>query len=327
VVAFVAVYYLLHLPPTTEAHMLDKFRRIDFLGAFTLVAAVVALLVGLDCGSNLGWGHTVTIVALSLALPIFAAFILVEKKVATHPFAPGHIIFNADLFACYLGNFLTMGAHTGVLFFVPLFFQAVQGANAMLSGSFLVPGMVAVVTASVGSGWVVKWSGRFYWITVMGMLLTVIAYVPMTLSIWFRTSVGLMVGHFVFCLGAGVVVTTTLVGLIANVAHEEMAIAVACSYLFRSLGSSIAISLSAAALQQVLRTQLAARFPDGDEARRIEEKVRQNIDYIKQLTEKQAQQVRASYQFATLGAFAPTIVFAVAGLVVSFWIKERTLKR
>lgn len=56
--------------------------------------------------------------------------------------------------------------------------------------------------------------------------------------------------------------------------------AVACSYLFRSLGTTIGISLSTAMLQQVLRMQLAARLRDGGCAADIEPHVRQSLDYI-----------------------------------------------
>lgn len=93
---------------------------------------------------------------------------------------------------------------------------------------------------------------------------------------------------------------------------------VACSYLFRSLGSSIGISTSVAVLQQVLRTQLASRLPDGDAAREIEDRVRQSLDYIKELPPHLANQVRSSYQIATLGAFIPTVAYLVVAFLVTF---------
>lgn len=122
-------------------------------------------------------------------------------------------------------------------------------------------------------------------------------------------------------------ITTTLVGLLANAATEDTAVVIACSYLFRSLGSSIGISTGSAVLQQVLRNQLAARLPDGDEAREVEERVRQSLDYIKELPPRLAEQVRSSYQMATLGAFGSTLIFLSIAFLVTFWIKERPLKK
>ncbi|KAK7422866.1 hypothetical protein QQZ08_009315 [Neonectria magnoliae] len=326
-VAFVAVYLVLDLPPVSHDHWLTRTRQIDFLGAFTLIIAVVALLVGLDSGSNLGWSHKVTLVSLSLAPSLFALFVFVEIKVASNPFAPGHIIFDRSLFACYLANFFGVAGQLAILFFMPLFFQAVQGNSATQSGVLLVPGMIAGVLASLFGGWFIKRTGRFYWITVSGYGLLLFAILPLGLSVLFRSTSGEVLGLVVTSLGAGCGITTTLVGLLANAAVEDTAVVIACSYLFRSLGSSIGISTGSAVLQQVLRAQLATRLPNGNEAHEIENKVRQSLDYIKELPPHIANQVRSSYQVATFGVFALLLVYLTISFIVTFWIKERPLKR
>lgn len=91
--AFAAAYFILDLPQLDTSHWRDKLARIDFLGAFFLVTAVLCLLIGLDNGSNNGWSKLYTIVPLAISPALFAIFILIETKVATHPFAPGHVIF------------------------------------------------------------------------------------------------------------------------------------------------------------------------------------------------------------------------------------------
>lgn len=120
--------------------------------------------------------------------------------------------------------------------------------------------------------------------------------------------------------------TTTLVGLLANTSAEDTAVVVACSYLFRSLGSSIGVSTGSAVLQQVLRSQLAARLPDGDQARDIEKHVRESLDYIGHLPTVLADIVRRSYQVAAIAAFAPAVLFTVCAFLGTFLMKERPLK-
>lgn len=258
---------------------------------------------------------------------VFAAFVFIEMKIATYPFAPGHMIFDRSLFACYLANFWGSGAYTAVLFFVPLFYQAVLGASATVSGAYLIPATIAVVTASVGGGWVIKKTGRYYWATVLSMGLSLLSIVPLVVSVWFKLAVGEIIGVAMCGFGVASTMTTTLVALIAHTAKEDMALAVASSYLFRSLGSSLGVSFSMAALQQVLRTQLSFRFPDGDEAKMIEEKVRESLDYIRHLSPGQADQVRMSYKMATFGAYVPTAVFLVAGFLATFWVREKALAK
>lgn len=100
--AFAAAYFILDLPQLDTAHWRNKLARVDFLGAFFLVSAVLCLLIGLDNGSNTGWDKLYTIVPLGISPALFAIFILVEIKVASHPFAPGHIIFERSVKSPYL---------------------------------------------------------------------------------------------------------------------------------------------------------------------------------------------------------------------------------
>ncbi|KAK3076817.1 hypothetical protein LTS18_011970, partial [Coniosporium uncinatum] len=122
--AFVSVGLTLKLPQKeAEGRWRDKLKRIDFLGAALLIAAVSTLLVGLDRGSNVAWSGKVTIATLSVSIPLFVIFCLVEIYVASEPFAPGHIIFERSHFAAYLCNFFSFCGWLSALFYIPLYFQ------------------------------------------------------------------------------------------------------------------------------------------------------------------------------------------------------------
>jgi hypothetical protein len=58
---------------------------------------------------------------------------LVELKVAAEPFAPGRIVFERSLFACYLCNFFSFAGWLSALFYVPLFFQATGECHSISS--------------------------------------------------------------------------------------------------------------------------------------------------------------------------------------------------
>lgn len=97
------------------------------------------------------------------------------------------------------------------------------------------------------------------------------------------------------------------------------------SYLFRSLGSAIGVSVASAILQIILRTQLAARLGNGDAVWEIEERVRASLDYIKQLDPETAALVRRCYQIATIHVFGFQAVPMALAFLSAFFIKERTL--
>ncbi|KAL6924760.1 hypothetical protein FSHL1_002010 [Fusarium sambucinum] len=326
-VAFVAVYFVLDLPPVEHDHWLSKIRKVDFLGALTLVVAVVSLLVGLDSGSNRGWSHFITLIALSLTPVLLGLFVLVELKVASYPLAPGHIIFDRALFASYLVNFFAIAGQTSVIFYIPLFFQAVQGLDATQSGSLLVPVMMSAVASSIVSGWVIKRTEKFFLLNLSSYAFAFASIAPICWSVWHRSTLWTSITLVVMALGTGSAFITTLIGLLANATVEDTAVVVATSYLFKALGSSIGVSVGSAVLQQVLRTELIARLPDQSEAREIEERVRQSLEYIKELPPNIAEQVRWSYQIATIWTLASSSMHFFLAFIFSFWVKERSLKR
>ncbi|PTB67454.1 MFS general substrate transporter [Trichoderma citrinoviride] len=324
-VAWISVYLILDLePPSKDQHWVAKVRQIDFLGALTLVLAVVSLLTGLDSGPNLGWSHPVTVVSLSLTPFLLALFLLVEMRIAKHPFAPGHIILSRDLLPCYMVNMCGMAGEMGVMFFVPLYFQAVEGLSATASGSMLVPATIAGVLASLAGGWVIKRTGRFYWPTVASYGLLFLSMIPLVVSVWFRSLFGVNAGFVLSAVGNGGGITTILIALLANAAAQDSAVAIACSYLFRSLGSSVGVGISSAVLQQVLRQQLSSRIGDDGQ---VEEKVRQSLDAIRELPPLVAEQVRSSYRVATMASFAPSLCFGLVCFLATFWVKEKSLER
>jgi hypothetical protein len=77
----------------------------------------------------------------------------------------------------------------------------------------------------------------------------------------------------------------------------------------------------------VLRTELATRLPDHDKAREIEERVRQSLEYIKQLPPNIAEQVKWAYQVATIWTMASSSVYFLIAFIFGFWVKEKSLKR
>ena len=159
-VAFVAVVFVLKLPKREQVDWKTKLSRVDFPGAFALVAAVTFLLIGLDQGSNVSWSSPLTISFLVISVPLAGAFLLIEQKYAAEPFAPGRIIFERSLAAAYFCNFFAFAGWFGALFNIPLFCQAVYGLSATQGGLRLLPNIISGVTGSVVSGYIMKRTGK-----------------------------------------------------------------------------------------------------------------------------------------------------------------------
>lgn len=336
-VSFASVYWLLHLPPRPDeqrSHWREKLARIDFLGALVLVCAVLCLLLGLDNGGNKGWRHASAVGPLAASIVLFAAFVLVETLVATIPFAPSRVIFERSLSAAFACNFFAFAGHMAMFFTLPLLYQAVDGISVAESAVLLVPSSICGVLASLGAGYSMKRTGRYYWLTVASLGLQLLSVIPMSLSgrglgrSGDGTNIpGTTLGLAATSLGVGSAITTTLIALISNAGPGDTAVVIACSYLFRSLGCAVGVSVGTAVQQQVLRARLADTLGDGEAARDIEERVRQSLDYIRELEPAVSRVVRRCYQDASVAAFVASAVFLVPGFIVSFYIREKKIKK
>ena len=206
---------MLKLPARESAHWKTKLRRIDFIGALVLVCAVLSFLVGLDRGSNVSWKLPITVASLGASAVLFVIFILVEIYVAAEPFAPGHIIFNRTFFACYGCNFFSFGGWLAALFYIPLYFQAVDGVSATVAGVRLLPCILSGVTGSVFAGLLMKWYGKYYWLTVTAysFLTTGVFCIYLFSGGAVSSTIPMIIGMVCAAFGNGIGVTTTLIGL------------------------------------------------------------------------------------------------------------------
>lgn len=215
IIAFLTVYFALHLPAVEDSHWKDKLRRIDFLGAIVLVGAVFGLLLGLDRGSNVSWTMPLTIVCLIASVLLFIAFVFVEIRFAAEPFAPGHIIFDRTLIACYGCNFFSFGGWLATLFYIPLYFQAMEDVSATIAGIRLLPTILSAVSGSLYSGIRMRKTGKYYWLTFNAYASLTVGVTILFLSSGILTSnyIVMILGTMLAAFGNGIGVTTTLIGL------------------------------------------------------------------------------------------------------------------
>ena len=276
----------------------------------------------------MAWSSIIAIFCLSISILLYAIFILVEVKVASNPFAPGRIIFERSLVAAYLCNFFSTGASVATIFYVPLYFQVVGGFSATQAGLRLIPGTIGSVTGSIVGGLIMERTGKYYWLTIIAIFIHIVGgNVPTFLlsGLALNSTEGIIIGQVFWGFGGGVTTTSTLIALIANADARDQAVVTACSYLFRSLGSVLSLSLSATVVQQSLRAQLREVLPDGKEADKIVERVRQSLDYINELEPHMRELVRVCYQRATNAAFGLSVMIVCLALVSASFIRENRL--
>ena len=215
VAAVLANAFLLKLPSHEETDWKEKLRRIDFLGAAVLTVAVSNLLIALDRGSNVAWKDLATVTTLGVSLLFGTLFFLVEAKGAKEPIAPSHVVFQRSMTSAYGCYFFSLAGWTSAMFYLPLFYQAVTKATPETAGLLMLPNILASVSGSVAAGYIMKKTGKYYWLTLSAYVGVSVGMVIILLfsGIMMTSLVGIVIGATICGFGNGVGITSSLITL------------------------------------------------------------------------------------------------------------------
>ena len=251
--------------PVKETDM-SRWKRIDFLGAFTLVVTLVLFLLGLSTGGEqFPWSHPVVITTLALSGVSLLLFIFVEEKIALEPVIPVRLLLDRTVLSACLTNWFSTMSVFAVLLYMPVYLMN-QGYSPTLAGTRLVAQAVGVSVGSFGLGVLMRATGRYLYFSFASVSL-IAAGVGYACTFGLSTpSLPPFVSLFIYGLGYGGMLTTTLVALIAAVDHEHQAVVTSASYAFRSTGSSIGVTIAAAVYQNLLKSSPNSEIGESPEA-------------------------------------------------------------
>ncbi|KAH0578332.1 hypothetical protein H2248_003951 [Termitomyces sp. 'cryptogamus'] len=325
-VAIASVSIALHIPTLQQSNLKAKLKRVDFAGSTALILCIFSLLVALDRGGNSSWSDTLTIYSLGAFACMFIIFMATEEWFAVEPFAPRLVVWGPSLIASYFVNFFSVAAGTTMVFHISLYYQAIRELKASEAGILLIPSILSGVAGSLAAGLLMQANGKYYSLTVIAYAMTVAGAV-MTLSMagtMIQSDWGVSLGLAVYGLGNGIGITTSLVSLIVNAGPENQAIATATSYLYRSLGAVVGVSIGNTLFQNGLRWDLTRKLTGTDVEEMIVQ-IRESLAYLGSLDPAIIAIIRSSYAHNVQLTLVLSAGLTICAFFCSFFIKEKML--
>jgi hypothetical protein len=236
-------------------------RRIDFLGAATLVAGVVPLLLALSWGGNTyPWLSPVIIGLFAVALVMLVTFGLVEGR-APEPIIPLSLFTNRIVGVSVLALVLMAMGMFGTILFIPLFIQGVIGTTATQSGTVMMPMMITMIGSSIISGQIMSRTGRYKPIAVFGMTV-------MTLGLYLLSGMGadtdyLTVVRNMLIVGIGMGPTMPVFTLAAQnaVKMSQLGVVTSLTQFARSIGSTLGVAIFGSLLNNEFAPAFQSAIP------------------------------------------------------------------
>ena len=234
---------------------------IDYLGALLVVLTATAALLALTLGgTRYPWDAPVIVGLFAASAATLLVFIWVERH-AAQPILPLHLFSIPTFRTAALGSFVMSMAFLGVVMFMPLYMQVVQGVTATQSGVSLLPLMGALIVSSILSGRIVARTGKYKLLMIGGGVILFAGVVALT-GIDADTTQRDLAWRLALT-GIGLGPAQTLFSLVIQNAAPgtEVGVATSMSQFSRQMGSTVGVAIFGTFLTHALTVELPRHVP------------------------------------------------------------------
>ncbi|WP_020576605.1 MDR family MFS transporter [Actinopolymorpha alba] len=314
VVAIAMLQRTLHLP------LIKREVKVDYLGAFLIMAGVSTILVWSTlAGQRFAWasGWTAGLVSAGLVLLVLA--VLVERR-TPEPVVPLDIFRNRTVTLATVASLLVGVAMFGGTVFLSQYFQIALGKSPTVAGLMSLPMIAGLLVSSTVAGQLITKWGRWKGFLVAGAIIMPVSFV--LLSTIDTSTNAVTLGLFMALLGVGVGMLMQNLVLAAqnDVPAHELGAATSVISFFRSMGGAVGVSALGAVLANRVGTIMADKLGPAAQGSGGDA-----VPDISTLPEPILRIVQDAYATATSEIFLIVTPIAVLALIAVLFIKEKPL--
>jgi hypothetical protein len=236
-------------PRGDDANVDNKLKRLDLIGAFLMLAAIVLLVLGLTLGASYGWKKPGFLAPFFISMALFPSFFIWESRLPE-----GYALLPSKTWR--IKNFTVLIILALFIYswwslnFVPFIeiFVRVHGERAIIAAVRVIPQSLAAGAITVLLTLFPKLVSRPRWPITIGLIASIVGYVLFSQS---GTQIGtdywryLFPGQIVGSAGMMVVFTGVNVGIMTTVPSEMAGVAGAMLQVALQVGSAVALSIQA----------------------------------------------------------------------------------
>ncbi|KAK9387169.1 major facilitator superfamily domain-containing protein [Lipomyces mesembrius] len=245
-VVVVILSLILYFPAISSVSIRQQFDQLDPLGTLCFLPAIVSLLLALQWGAD----------ESSPLLSSPACFIVIQIWKDDNATVCPHIIKQRSIFLGMLYALSVGGSMITLVYFVPLWFQAINGVSAVQSGINTLPLVLSLVIAAIISGGTITRTGWYNpWMILCSFLMAIRAGLLTTFQV--DTGAAKWIGYqCLFGFGLGMGMHQASLAAQAVLAKKDVPIGVSLMFFAQSLGGAVFICVGQSVFSNELVTGL-----------------------------------------------------------------------
>ncbi|MCJ1435674.1 hypothetical protein MMC27_005049 [Xylographa pallens] len=256
-------------PPTVKAadSLLGKINQLDPLGFILIASSTVCLLFALQWGGIQYPWNDGRIIALFVLFGVFGlAFIGVQAWRKDEATVPPRIFFQRTILAGCISSFGIGSLLVVCSYYLPLWFQAIQGKSPQNSGLSLLPLLLSNVVFVIASGIATSVLGYYTPFLILGAALGIVG--SALISTWqVDAGPGQWIGYQVLTgAGLGLALQQPNIAAQTVLRKDQAAIGISLLSFVQLLGGTIFVTVCQNLLENELIMGLTGKIPNFDPA-------------------------------------------------------------
>jgi hypothetical protein len=243
----------------------QQAKKFDLEGTALFLPAIVCLLLALQWGgSKYEWKSGRIIALLVIAALLLIGFVVIQWYKQEDATVPPRVFKNRNVWgAAWYGAF-TGAAFFIMVYFLPIWFQAIKGVSATTSGIMNLPAILGLVIVSIVSGGLVSYLGYYTpFMLVSSVLMAIGAGLLSTFEV--DTNHSKWIGYqFIFGAGVGLGMQQTLIAVQVALPAADVPIGTAIMMFTQTLGGALFISVGQNIFTNKLISNLRSVVPNLD---------------------------------------------------------------
>lgn len=239
-----------------------KLREVDILGVCLFFPCVVCLVLALSwAGVTYSWSDFRVILTLTMSGVLALIFGYWQHYRKDSAILPLRILKQRNVFLSGLFSFCNSGSLFVLTYYLPIYFQAIRGANTLTSGVMSLPLVGGLIIAGIGAGHITTWIGYFNPSMILSTVLSAIA-TGLISTLQPRSSVAVWVSFQLLAgLGCGLGFQQPYIAVQTTASNSDIPIALVTIGFTQRLGNIIALAIAQNIFNSQLSTELEIRAP------------------------------------------------------------------
>jgi EmrB/QacA subfamily drug resistance transporter len=330
-IALIAMVFCLKVKYKREPTWKHSLRRIDYTGNAIFISSMTAILLGLVMGgSTYPWSSWRIIVPLVLGGVGWVVFHFHQaSSLCKEPSIPPHLFSHRTSSVGFLLGFTSSMLLQWVVYFLPLYFQAVLGASPMRAGVDFLPYTVFVVPCGMIAGGFMSKTGLYRPLHWTGFALSAIGCGLLSTLKEDSSKAEWVCYQMIAAAGTGVVMSVLLPSTLAALPEKDVATATGTYSFLRSFGFLWGVTLPSiifngqfdrrldqitdVGVRELLKNGAAYGYASGGYVARLPDNIRREVVDV--------------YVKALRAVWLAAVAFAVFSFLMVFVMKHVELRK